>query len=284
MPNVVAVIVSHDPDLARFRLVLNSLVGEVDGVIIVDNASRNINEIMKLCGQVPNCSVVRLQFNSGIAYALMKGVHYAMDNYNPEWLLFLDDDTILINNALHTVFKAYTSLPEKIRDRVGVLHLGATEGDCKLYESRYNGFSGTLIKSNIAIKVCCRSNFFLDQADIDLYIRVRELGYLALNLNCKLTRHKLGVKAWVPVISNIVKRYVSYEPPWRYYYIVRNSTILLKEGRLDSLFYVRQLLDWGGIRILLRDGPLKFLKPLGLGLLHGIMNYEGVIEPRIFNT
>jgi len=39
-----------------------------------------------------------------------------------------------------------------------------------------------------------------------------------------------GVKRWVSIISNILHRSINYEPPWRYYYIIRNSTRLLLEG------------------------------------------------------
>lgn len=135
------------------------------------------------------------------------------------------------------------------------------------------------------MKTCCRTNFFLDQADHDLYAKVRELGHLTLKINCKLIEHELGTKIWSPILSKIHRKdFVHYEPPWRYYYIVRNSTILLKEGRMHSRMYLSQLLYWGGLNVAFHDGFVKFLKSLGLGLLHGIMNHEGIIEPLIFNT
>jgi rhamnosyltransferase len=80
-----------------------------------------------------------------------------------------------------------------------------------------------------------------------------------------LIDHKLGRKRWVPIISSILGRAIDYEPPWRYYYIVRNSKVLLREGLMDPAFYVRQLLYFG-VRVLLADDFAK-----ALGVPHGLM-------------
>ncbi|GGP18997.1 hypothetical protein GCM10007981_00900 [Thermocladium modestius] len=137
------------------------------------NASDNIDEIKVLCSSIPNCSIIKLNFNSGVAYALMKGVHYAVVNYRPEWLLFLDDDTMVLRNAVKTALTIYEKTPINVK-RIGLIKLSTSDGDCKIYETHHNAFSGTLIKSHVAVKTCCRVNFFLDQADHDLYARVRE--------------------------------------------------------------------------------------------------------------
>ena len=52
-----------------------------------------------LCSGVGNCDFVRLVFNSEIVHALRIGVNYAI-RYKPDWLLFLDDDTVLMSNAV----------------------------------------------------------------------------------------------------------------------------------------------------------------------------------------
>ena len=57
-------------------------------------------------------------------------------------------------------------------------------------------------------------------------------------------------------MAKILHKLINHEPPWRCYYIVRNSTRLLIEGRMDFTIYRRQLIDWG-IRILLVDVPWK---------------------------
>jgi hypothetical protein len=42
-----------------------------------------------------------------------------------------------------------------------------------------------------------------------------------------------------------------------------------------------QLINWG-VRILLADGPWRLIKPLGLGIIHALLNELGYIEPRAF--
>jgi rhamnosyltransferase len=272
--------VSHDPELDRFELVLDRVSGQVGRVIIVDNDSRSKDVLRGLCGGFGNCDFVEVGFNSGVAHALRVGVNYA-SKYRPDWLLFLDDDTVPMGNAVGRVLGLINNLPRHVLDRVGAVLMGSVDGDCGIGEVRYGVFSGTLVRADVAFGVCCRDDFFLDQADFDMYSRIRELGYITLGINCRLVDHRLGMRRWVPIISNIFHRLVDYEPPWRYYYIIRNSTRLLLEGRMDFAFYMRQLINWG-VRILLADGPWKFIKSLGLGIIHAILNELGYIEPRTF--
>jgi len=273
---VVAVIVSRDPELDRFKLVLDRVSGQVGRVIIVDNDSKNKGVLRDLCGGVGNCDFIEVGFNSGVTHALRVGVNYA-SKYKPDWLLFLDDDTVPMGNAVGRVLGLINNLPRHVLDRVGVVLMGSVDGDCGVGEVRYGVFSGTLVRADVAARVCCRDDFFLDQADHDMYSRIRELGYITLGINCRLVDHRLGTMRW----SKILHKLVDYEPPWRYYYMVRNSTRLLIEGRIDPAFYIRQLIDWG-VRILLADGPWRLIKPLGLGIIHALLNELGYVEPRAF--
>ncbi|WP_243676407.1 glycosyltransferase [Vulcanisaeta distributa] len=283
MTRITAIVVSHNPDITRLTLVLDSIIGQVFRVVVVDNGSRNVGEIEGLCRGVRGCDLIRLSFNSGIAYALMRGVRYAVNHFNPDWLLFLDDDTIVLNDTVKRALSIYEGLPKPVRDRVGLIKLGSWGNDCRVYEVLYEAFSGTLIRSDIAMKTCCRTNFFLDQADHDLYAKVREQGYLTLSINCKLVEHELGTKIWSPILSKIHgKDFIHYEPPWRYYYMVRNSTILFRERRMHSRIYLRQLLHWG-LRIIFHDGFKRFLKPFGLGIMHALLNQEGYIDKKYFS-
>jgi len=85
-----------------------------------------------------------------------------------------------------------------LSSRIGAVLLGSQVGNCDIGEVKYGVFSGTLIRADVAARVCCRDEFFIDQADHDMYSRIRELGYLTLGIKCKLIDHKLGTKRWVP--------------------------------------------------------------------------------------
>jgi len=62
--SVVAVIITHDPGLGRFKLVLDRVSGQVGRVIIVDDDSRSKGVLRGLCGGVGNCDFVEVDFNS----------------------------------------------------------------------------------------------------------------------------------------------------------------------------------------------------------------------------
>jgi rhamnosyltransferase len=145
--------------------------------------------------------------------------------------------------------------------------LGYAHGDCSIKEIVYGRFSGTLIKANVAVKSCCREDFFLDQADFDMYARIRKLGFLALIISCKLVDQELGQMQYIKVLSRIFHGPLDYEPSWRYYYIVRNVTKLFMEERMDFKTYIHQLTYWS-IRVLFADSIKAFLKSFGLGLMH----------------
>jgi len=278
--SVVAIIVTYNPELSRFRYVLNQASKQVNHVIIVDNGSKNKDILRKLCSETNDCDFIEISFNSGVAHALRIGIKYS-GKYDPEWLLFLDDDTILMNNAIVKSFNLINNLPDIIKKKVGAVLLGSINGKCNINVIDYGPFSGTLVKASIAERVCCRDDFFLDQADHDMDFNIRRLGYLVLGINCRLINHKLGIKHWIPILSNILHRSVGYEPPWRYYYIVRNSTRLLIEGKINLTFYTRQLID-SSIRIFFADGPWALIKPLGLGITHALLNELGYVDPRFF--
>jgi len=72
--------------------------------------------LRKLCSETNNCDFIKVCFNSGVAHALRIGTKHA-GKYKPAWLLFLDDDTILMNNAIKTALNLIALRP--IKSRIG---------------------------------------------------------------------------------------------------------------------------------------------------------------------
>jgi hypothetical protein len=46
--------------------------------------------------------------------------------------------------------------------------LRSRAGNCDIGEVKHGVFSGTLIRADVAAKVCCRDESFIDQADHDM--------------------------------------------------------------------------------------------------------------------
>jgi len=58
-------------------------------------------------------------------------------------LLFLDDDAVLMDDAVNKVINLIKVL--KSFRRNGAVLLGSGGGDCRIYEIRYGVFSGSLL-------------------------------------------------------------------------------------------------------------------------------------------
>jgi rhamnosyltransferase len=271
-----AAVVTYNPELYRFKEVITGISPQVSRVVVVDNGSKNAEQLRNLCGSLKNCDFIEAGFNSGIAHALNLCVRRLMERCSPDFVLLLDDDTIVFENSVEKALKILNTLSESMRNHVGVVKMGSQNGDCSIRPIKRGPVSGTIVRADLLRKIRFREGFFLDQTDFDFYSKVWEHGYVALLINCKLIDHKLGVERWIPILSKIKKKPLTYEPPWRYYYIVRNSTILLLERRMELKYYIGQLLNLG-LRILFIDGFLALLKPLAIGFIHGLMRKEGVL-------
>ena len=73
---IYAVIVTYNPNISSFRKVIDGLREQVDSIVVVDNASKNLYEIQALV-QNSEFGIIKFSENKGIAYAQNKGIAYA---------------------------------------------------------------------------------------------------------------------------------------------------------------------------------------------------------------
>ncbi|MEM3264741.1 MAG: hypothetical protein QXH07_02185 [Thermoplasmata archaeon] len=70
----------------------------------------------------------------------------------------------------------------------------------------------------------------MDQIDFDFDFNVIKLGYSIISVTGHLIDYRLGIKLGG----------ITYEPPTKFYYIFRNSTVLLFERKMPlSLYFFR---------------------------------------------
>ena len=74
---------------------------------------------------------------------------------------------------MKTVMRIIEGLPRNVRERISIVGLGYMVGDCRAYSIRHSIFSGSLVRADVALRACCRFDFFLDQVDS---ISTLELG------------------------------------------------------------------------------------------------------------
>ncbi len=90
--DVVAIIISYNPDIDRLRQNVSAVAGQVSCVLIFDNKSENWEDVASLDGE-GNCAVVFNDENSGLPVSLNEGCRRAL-RCGARYALLLDQDSV----------------------------------------------------------------------------------------------------------------------------------------------------------------------------------------------
>jgi len=146
--DVAAIIVTYNPEIARFKNVLSSVANQVKHVVIVDNGSVNNHLIKSLCEELHNCIFVEVRFNSGIAYALKIGVQI-VSKYNPGGFHF--SIMTLLNKTFNKAIDIINNLLFQVIQRTRAILLGSSGSACEVKEHKYGMFSGEAFADTVAL-------------------------------------------------------------------------------------------------------------------------------------
>ena len=179
--NTLAVVVTYHPDEHLVRN-LTRLLEQVDRVLIVDNTPGELDlPPLRRALMLAGVDIVRMGHNVGVASALNVVVR-EMKTGGFEWLLTLDQNTLLRSDHLALVHQAVenTVVPEV--DLVGVNYeiAGqpmASEGEGAV-ETPAVITPGTLLRAACA-HACgpFRDDYFIDSVDTEYSLRARRLGF-----------------------------------------------------------------------------------------------------------
>jgi rhamnosyltransferase len=251
-----AVIVTFNPDVSRLTQVVASLSAQVESVVIVDNASKSSGQIHELT-RGWGIDFLALPDNLGVGAALNVGARHHLIS-EPDWILTMDQDTLLHRGAVDAILTSFDSIDERLRDQVGILALRAHPQPSSVWITRYadrllvvdefESFeerrgvitSGNLVRADVVRRVSYDEALFIDQVDFDFCYSVRQLGYRVVLHNSISMDHILGER-----LSDTDKDH-PYENAQRVYYIVRNSTFLVLRGRLLARYYFVQMVVFCG--------------------------------------
>ena len=296
------VIVTYNPDVRRFEKVVYSLDNQINKLVVIDNGSINIKEVLlalKNDNHSFKIKFIRLKQNVGLAKGLNIGIKEL--NSGCSWILTLDQDTIVNKDAIKTTLENYKKLNRQIKDKTAIIHLNHEKfGKRKIdrfvfnqivldkleyehHKGSYTNFlpvkgaiqSGMLIKSEMAHKFKFMNKLFIDQVDREYSSRIKKAGYLILETRKKFVKHKLGSE------KRTGGETIHYENKLRLFYFTRNSAYLLKNGQLPifeylfevMLIYRRYLLAKG-----LSDLP-TLIHIYILATLKGLKGQLGKFEP-----
>jgi rhamnosyltransferase len=229
----------------------------------VDNHSFNHLEILRcvaLTGERHRVTVIRNTKNLGLAAALNVGKTLILKEFSPDYVLFLDQDTVPSFRYVSTLLDELAVAGNFMK--IGVIN--ALSRECKLnnflsklvslvfldlltirknlsshlVEPTFVIISGSIIRADLLATVSFREGFFLDWVDYDFCIRARKAGYSIVLLKKVLLSHSLGTT------KHFGRLEVLYEPSFRYYLIVRNARILFEEGKISFFRLLYSAIRW----------------------------------------
>lgn len=219
----VAGIITFNPEINRLKDNLTGIYNQVDKVIIIDNASENINEIEALESTYLNLEIIRNQKNSGIAKALNQIGGFADDN-GYVYFLTLDQDSVA-NIGLVTELKNCF-----IDESVGMACPYINRYDDYVFRDKTTEVfscitSGSLVKTDVWKQINGFWEYlFIDEVDHEFCYHMRECGYKIIQSERTSIDHIIGVPTEKVVLGHVF--HPTNHSAFRRYYITRNCILM----------------------------------------------------------
>lgn len=261
---ILAGIVLFNPDIKRLECNINTIINQVDKVLLIDNNSKNIDEIKALCFNNDKISIICNKENYGIAKALNQILNYSYEN-NFDWFLTLDQDSVS-NSELISKYKEFMSVEKNIA--VITCEYEDLNVELPKYNFGKNDYilvdfcitSGSL-NNTFAIKenCCFDDEMFIDMVDYDYCTSLIENNLKIIKINFKGFYHEVGksVKKKILFKDEIVFNH----SPFRTYYITRNSFYYIKKHKKSINVLKWYIKSWKKILLILlfeKDKKEKF--------------------------
>jgi rhamnosyltransferase len=228
---MIAGIVTYNPEIERLKENLCAVKKQIDEVLVIDNSSKNIQDIEKLLKDFSKVSLIKNAENLGVASALNQEAKYAIEN-GYEWLLSLDQDSVIPDGLMKEYQKYIDNLEIgmiccKIKDR----NFG--ELDYNASNIRGTEYISTCITSASMIRLSAWEKvggyyepLFIDSVDFDICYSLQEAGYKILRTNDFSLLHEVGHGKKVHFLGK--DRQLVNHSPLRYYYIFRNGLFVAR--------------------------------------------------------
>ena len=242
--SVAAVIITYNVE-NNFKNRINKLKGKVDEIIVVDNGSKpeTISMLKELEKEI---TIIYLEKNKGIAYALNKGIKYSIEK-GYDWVLTLDHDSIVTDNMIENMLKCYENFDKEVKEKVAMLvpvHVEEKEYQDNSVISNEEKLSnpyievlteitsGALTKAEIYKNVgLYDEKLFIDLVDHDYCLSLNRKGFKVIQVNSAVLIHNLGESVKKNVLG--LKMIPTNHSPLRRYYMSRNRHYIWDKYKED---------------------------------------------------
>ncbi|HEY9063027.1 MAG TPA: glycosyltransferase family 2 protein [Pseudobacteroides sp.] len=281
---ICAVIVTFHPD-DQLEERVTKILRQSGCVIMVDNNSSQseIQMMRAMVLRLKKCYIIENGSNLGIAEALNIGVEFAKNGGYKSVLLF-DQDTVIEDNMLESIYEVYEAFPHK--EKVAVI--GSNFIDTYTRKNVYGDesdkstlwlemltviTSGSFIPLDVFNNVgLFRSDFFIDHVDDEFCLRAKHKGYKILLTRKETMKHSFGAATMHKFLWR--RAGTSNHSPIRRYYMTRNHIVLIKEYFTKEPGWVIETVITRFksliLMILFEEKRCIKLKAMLKGLMHGL--------------
>lgn len=243
-------IVTYEPDLARLEDNVRSIKTQVSEVIVVDNGSSNLSDILTRFENDSKIVVVRLEENYGIAYALNVASKQAAGR-GYSHIVYLDQDSVAAADMVPTlrahVHADVAIVAPQIIDRNHIKFGSAVNPDGRTFKVTSAARKGIITSGSLTSLAAYDAvggfddTFFIDYVDYDFNRRLLAEGYTLLRSGDTYLLHECGKASPTPLIlpRRDEQGYWRMERFYRFghsssrcYYKARNRVLYTKKYKL----------------------------------------------------
>ena len=297
---ICAVVVTYEPDLVVLGRLLEATRPQVEGMLVVDNASpESALDWLRARAASGEISLLALESNHGVAGGHNRGIAWARERGFTH-VLMLDQDSLPAADMVRRLLKRMNALvaagakvaavgPRCIDDQTGTelpfLRFGlmrTTRIDCRTAGGGYAEVdmlitSGKLISLDTLEKVgAMDEGLFIDNVDIEWGFRAQARGFALIGDCDAVLHHRIGdliaAPWWLP------RRRIMRHSPLRLYYMMRNRVVLYFR-RDTPMRWVSQdvfrLVFKFALFVVFVAPRLENARMMLLGVVHGLAGRQG---------
>lgn len=238
-------IITYNPTLTDVSTCLEALCNQVECVIIVDNASKNVKGLQEVVSKYANVTLVKNSQNIGFAKALTQVFEWAKSQ-GFDWVLTLNDDSVVPNNMISEykkILENQGNLENSKNSKIAIV--------CSLLKNRLDG---TILHSKCHEDECITSGSLtsveawakiggfdewleIDGVDFDFSRRLVRAGWQIVECQNVIMEHQIGKAR---SINLIIKHPIVWNHNAnRKYYIARNMQVV--DYKMGTYSYAKSL-------------------------------------------
>ncbi|GAA5185119.1 rhamnosyltransferase [Acinetobacter kookii] len=255
---LISVIVTYNPNLQNLSKLTEMLSASCTDVVIVDNFSKNINELSAL---LINAEVVSLRENYGIARAQNTGIKKALE-LGAKKIFFFDQDSEIDEHFIKNLVSDYNKL-EGMGGKIAAIGPQFIDKEFGFYAPglivKNNGLinkidiseiaepvqvgiiisSGSLIPVSVLQDVgFMNEDFFIDYVDTEWCFRALQKGYKIYVSNKAVMYHSVGEST-----ITLLGKTCPVHSPYRRYYRVRNLFLMKNMPHISKAWIFSMLIN-----------------------------------------